>query len=239
MFISTRHAKSVSNDDTINLIFFPPAGTLASSILRLFDTSTLKGYDLHVFEYPGRGVAIGESPINRFDDLCISIHRAVQPLLNRPIILIGHSFGSYIALEISRLLFLRQKVVSSTVILSAIKNISKITDETFRLFLDKNDDDILDGIGLSIPDDYHAIKSNLIEWIRHDLSVLSTYRIKRHKYVSNLVILNGSKDQYVSTDNSYEDWSGLTTMDCKFIQLDTGHVFDDVYVKAIISAISN
>ncbi len=60
------------------------------------------GIDLCPVELPGRGARIDEEPCCRMDRLVEELCEVLQPLLDIPFALFGHSMGAYIAYELAR-----------------------------------------------------------------------------------------------------------------------------------------
>jgi surfactin synthase thioesterase subunit len=80
------------NDARLRVLFFPHAGGSAISLLPLA-SELPQGAESLLFDLPGRGVRDGEPPLSTFEEAHRELARQVEPLLDRPTILFGHSLG--------------------------------------------------------------------------------------------------------------------------------------------------
>ncbi|MEW6241237.1 MAG: thioesterase domain-containing protein, partial [Chloroflexota bacterium] len=71
------------------LFIFPYAGGSPAA----FNKWTAKDIETYIAHYPGRGSRFNEPPMKRIDTLVENILQAIQPLLDKPFALFGHSMG--------------------------------------------------------------------------------------------------------------------------------------------------
>ena len=101
----SRWVLSIRGDTAIDkrVFCFPHAGG-GASLFRAFASSLLDGIELCAVQLPGREERLAEVP---FDDLSALVPPTIaqmQPYLDRPFALFGHSMGALIAYEIARAL---------------------------------------------------------------------------------------------------------------------------------------
>ena len=91
---------------SLRLFCFPCAGG-SSFIFRTWSDYLPSNVEVCAIELPGRGRQIKLAPFNRLEPLVKAIASSIQPYLDRPFCLFGHSMGGLISFELARLL--RQK----------------------------------------------------------------------------------------------------------------------------------
>ena len=232
MYISKPN-KSLKNERKINFILFPPAGMISSSLLRYFGEYEKRGHTINIFDYPTRGIASNVPAVDDFNQLCIILHQAMQCLLDCPIVIIGHSFGGYVAVELARLLQIRQNIAPISIILSSVSNLDMIHNQKYLDFIQEDDSDILDKLGVSIPDFYYEMKSSVIHWIKSDIKLLATYKYTPFSHRSKIFIFNGDSDQHILRSNNSVFWGNITEDKCEYKQIKAGHSFNKDYYLEI------
>jgi medium-chain acyl-[acyl-carrier-protein] hydrolase len=97
-FFEPRSARS-----SLRLICFPYAG----GTIRMFSrwrASLPRQVELGAVELPGHGLRLLEKPLARVEDIVDGTITALEPYLDRPLALFGHSMGGLIAFEVARAL---------------------------------------------------------------------------------------------------------------------------------------
>lgn len=92
-----------STQPWLRLVCFPPAGCGASFFrdwLRLLPSDI----SLSALRYPGREDRIAEPCAERMEELAVAAAQVLEPLLDLPLALFGHSMGAYAAYETALLL---------------------------------------------------------------------------------------------------------------------------------------
>jgi medium-chain acyl-[acyl-carrier-protein] hydrolase len=87
-------------DPPIRLFCFPYAG--ASAVAFASWPDWLHGVDVRPLQLPGRASRLRDAPFSRIADLVEMVAPALQPLLDRPFALFGHSMGAIAAFEMAR-----------------------------------------------------------------------------------------------------------------------------------------
>jgi medium-chain acyl-[acyl-carrier-protein] hydrolase len=85
------------------LVCLPYAGGSASAY-HAWEDLTPRHVEVCAAELPGRGARMGEEPFRRLPPLVRALADALEPLLDRPFALFGHSMGGLVAFELARLL---------------------------------------------------------------------------------------------------------------------------------------
>lgn len=84
----------------LRMFCLPHAGG-GASIYRGWQAALPPGVEVCRVQLPGREERIGETPIRDMDALMCSLVPALQPWLDRPFVLFGHSMGALIAYELA------------------------------------------------------------------------------------------------------------------------------------------
>lgn len=105
-------------DADLRVFLFPHAGGSAMSLLPLA-SELPAGTEALLFELPGRGARAREPRPATFDEACQGLVDHVQPLLDRPAILFGHSLGGLLCDGLVRRLPPEQRKWLTKVIVSS------------------------------------------------------------------------------------------------------------------------
>ena len=87
---------------TLRLFCFPYAGG-GAPVYREW-SALLPNAEVVAIQYPGRGARMMEPPLQSLPELVEGIYHAILPYLNKPFAFFGHSLGSLVAFELTRLL---------------------------------------------------------------------------------------------------------------------------------------
>ncbi|MFC9249793.1 thioesterase II family protein [Amycolatopsis thailandensis] len=85
----------------LRLVCFPHAGG-AASFFAGWSAHAPEGVEVHAVQYPGREDRVTEDVPGGVDDLVLAVTGELAPLLDRPVILFGHSMGAVVAYEVAR-----------------------------------------------------------------------------------------------------------------------------------------
>ncbi|MGF1541800.1 MAG: thioesterase II family protein, partial [Pleurocapsa sp.] len=90
----------------LRLFCFPYAGGSAL-VFRDWQASLPQNIQVCPIELPGRGSRLLETPLENISSLITGLITAIEPLLDLPFVLFGHSLGALISFELAR--YLRQE----------------------------------------------------------------------------------------------------------------------------------
>jgi pyochelin biosynthetic protein PchC len=85
----------------VRLVCFPHAGG-SSSFFRPWRQRLSPDVELYGVQYPGRLDRIGEPCVADMPSMVRALTEAVEPLLDLPVVLFGHSLGGVVAYEVAR-----------------------------------------------------------------------------------------------------------------------------------------
>ena len=83
------------------LLCFPHAGGSASYFFPL-SSALAPEFDVYAVQYPGRQDRYKEPLVDDIDDMADQAYEALEPLIDAPVALFGHSMGAVLAFEVAR-----------------------------------------------------------------------------------------------------------------------------------------
>ncbi|MBL1120551.1 thioesterase [Streptomyces sp. 110] len=198
------------------LICLPHAGGSAG-FYRTWAALTPPEVELVAIQYPGREDRFEDPAAADMAELVGAVADAVEPLLDRPYALFGHSMGSAVAWELAH--ELDRRGLPGPRRLFASGRAAPGTAVTGQLH--RQNDDILGaelarlgGTSQEILDD-PGLRSLILTAVRHDYRIIETYRPPdREPLTCPLHVLTGSTDPELGEERSREGaggWADLTT----------------------------
>ncbi|MGA5301851.1 thioesterase II family protein [Nucisporomicrobium flavum] len=190
-------------------------------------------------ELPGRGLRMGEEPYRRLPPLVEGLADALDPLLDRPFALFGHSMGGLIAFELARLLRRRGRPEPSHLFVSASPAPDRPREPTVH---DAPDAELkarlqaFNGTPAEVLDNEELMELAL-PVIRADFAVLETYEFAEEPPLDTpLTVFGGVDDRTVRPDDLVGWREHATTVDLRMLPGD--HFFIDELAPELIGMIT-
>ncbi|MGQ5597344.1 thioesterase II family protein [Streptomyces sp. ESR1.13] len=198
------------------LVCLPHAGGTAG-FYRPWAALTPPEVELLAVQYPGREDRLEDPGAADMGELVRAVADALQPLLDRPYALFGHSMGSAVAWELThelagrrapgpRRLFASGRVAPGTAVTGQLHRQSDDVLSSELARLGGTSREILDDPGL---------RSLVLTAVRHDYRIIETYRpADRPPLSCPLHVLTGSADPELGEERSRDragGWADLTT----------------------------
>ncbi|MFF2523479.1 thioesterase II family protein [Streptomyces liangshanensis] len=207
---------SGGGDSRLTLICLPHAGGSAG-FYRPWGALVPPEVELVAVQYPGREDRLGDPESTGMADLVTQVADAVEPLLERPYALFGHSMGSAVAWELAHELGRRGRPGPRRLFASG--RAAPGTAVTGQLH--RQDDDVLctelgrlGGTSREILDD-PGLRSLVLTAVRHDYRIIETHRPEARPPLSCPIhVLTGAEDPELGEERSGDragGWADLTS----------------------------
>ena len=228
----------------LRLFCFPYAGG-GASIYRGWENYVPPGVEVFSVQPPGRGNRFREPAFNRLDSLVAAVATVIEPFLDRPVALFGHSVGATASFELAHLVADQFGFNVSHLFVSGARapqlprnrrNIHDLPEEEFLTELKT-----LNGTPPAVlenPELMRMISSTL----RADFSVAETYRCSHVQPLSCPITVFGGTDDTFVTREDLEAWRIQTSGAFEVWQLPGDHFFihtSDSLILRIFSRVIN
>lgn len=223
----------------LRLLCLPYAGGAAAVYRRWHDIAP-SHIEVCPVELPGRGRRMAEAPFVRLAPLVRTLATSIDPLLDRPFAIFGHSMGGLVAFELARALRALGKPQPAHLFISAatapgeptalpplrgapdaeVKRELRALDGTPRELLDNDD-----------------LMSVMLPVVRADFSVLETYEYRDEPPLPvPLTVFGGAADPVVSPP-ALNRWRGQSARGCRLQLFPGGHFFLHAAATGVVGAI--
>lgn len=207
--------------------FFPVSRALAPRV------------EVLAIQYPGRQDRRAEPGLDSIEALTDAVHRAIQPWLDKPITLFGHSMGASVAFELARRLE-ADGVRPTGLFASGRRAPSRVRDEGVHLLDDDQliaDVRALAGTDASLLGDDEVLRM-VLPAIRTDYRAAETYRYQPGPLLNcPVTALTGDADPKATVDEAGA-WREHTTGAFELKVFPGGHFFLNAVVPDILALIS-
>ncbi len=219
------------------LFIFPYAG----GSLAAFGKWTADKIETHIAHYPGRGSRFNEPAIKTLDVLVEHFLREIEPLLDKPFTLFGHSMGGLIVFELARKLRKQTLSQPKKLFVSACSAphipdsnppIHALPEHTFLEALKK-----FNGIPAEILNQPEALKI-FLPILRADLEAVETYRYTDGDPLDIPIIAFGGLDDPRVHRGQLEGWAKQTASGFESQFFPGDHFFINNSRNAILESIS-
>ncbi len=228
------------------LFIFPSAGGSPAA----FSKWTAGNIETFVAHYPGRGSRFNEPAIKKLDVLVEDLLHEIQPLLDKPFALFGHSMGGLIAFELAQSLRrfdpsikLRASLPRPTQLFISACAAPQFSDSNPPIH-SLPDDDFLDalkkfnGIPSEILNQPEALKI-FLPILRVDFEAVETYRFDLNDPPLDIpiIVFGGLHDARVNRER-IEGWADQTTARFESHYFPGGHFFIHDIREAMMRSIA-
>ena len=190
--------------------------------------------DLEVIavELPGHGDRILEPPMSDIGDLAVAIRSAMEPYLDRPYALYGHSMGGAVAVAVAQSLAADPGVPSPfTLAVGACAPASDYAESSWCLSPECSDEELIDwirGVGGTPPDVLTAprLLRLILRLMRADLAVLdSWWRTHQATALPHPIRAIAGRNDAVVPAEDMISWQAETATDFSLTVVDGDHFF--------------
>ncbi|WP_433527966.1 thioesterase II family protein [Micromonospora sp. CA-263727] len=220
------------------LVCLPYAGG-AAAVYRAWGQLAPSHVEVCPVELPGRGVRMGEEPYRRLTPLVRALADALEPLLDRPYALFGHSMGGLLAFELARLLRRRGRPGPSHLFVSAAPAPDRRHEPTVHDASDAEVKAHLRALNGTPPEvlENEELMALALPIIRADFAVLETYEfIDEPPLDTPLTVFGGTADRTVRPAELAGWRDHATTVDLRMLPGD--HFFIDELAPELIRLIT-
>lgn len=190
-------------------------------------------------ELPGRGARMGEEPYRRLAPLVRALADALEPLLDRPYALFGHSMGGLLAFELARLQRRRGHPAPAHLFVSASPAPGRCHESTVHDASDAEVKARLRSFNGTPPEvlDNEELMALALPIIRADFAVLETYELVDEPPLDiPLTVFGGIHDRTVQPAD-LAGWRDHATS-VQLRMLPAGHFFLDELAPELIRLIT-
>lgn len=224
----------------LRLFCFPYAGG-GAAIYRGWENYLPPGIEVYAVQPPGRGNRFREPALDRMDSLVAALAEAMQPLLDRPLVLFGHSVGAFTSFEMTHRLAETFGVHVNHLFASGAraphlprnrKNIHDLSEEDFI-----NELKTLNGTQPEILENPELMRI-FSATLRADFAVVETYRaVNKPPLNCPLTVFGGLEDDLAPRED-LEAWKVHTTKSFDLWQLPGDHFFINTSDSLILRILS-
>ena len=227
------HRFHPARDTGPRLLCTPHAGGSAG-FFRQLSAALTPGVEVLAAQYPGRSGRYREQPLDNIEAMAADITRVMDPLLDRPLALFGHSMGAVVAFEIAHFLE-RKGAVPLALFVSGYRGPSApqagLTHQLSDAMLVR-ELRAVQGTNPGYLDHPEGLRL-LLPTVRRDLRAAEMYQSAHDQPLRcPVVAMIGTADPKVTTDEAGL-WSDETTADFQLRTYTGGHFYLNDHFLAI------
>lgn len=222
----------------LRLFCFPYAG-LGASVYRSWTGGLGGEVDICPVQLPGRESRQLEPPFTAMAELLDALAAALEPYLDRPFALFGHSMGALIAFELARRVHRNRALTRLFVSARRAPHLRESLEPISGLPADAFASAVQSRYG-GIPDAVRAcpeLMDLLLPRLRADFTVLERYVCEPGEALScGISVFAGRQDTTVS-EPTLQAWQRHTRADVRLRLLDAGHLYLQDQRDTLVAAI--
>jgi surfactin synthase thioesterase subunit len=223
----------------IRLVCFPHAGGSASYFFRLSAALTPE-FDVTAIQYPGRQDRHGEPFVETIDDLADHIFAVLNPMIDGPIALFGHSMGSLVAFEVARRFEESAGIKPTTVFVSAMRAPSRFGEERTQVGDDAGLIHRMRTLGGTDP--LLLADPRMLEMVlpafRNDIRALDLYRRDSEVRIGAPITVMTAVDDPLTSVDKATAWEEHTSGGCTLHTFDGGHFYLEKHAHRVVTVIA-
>ncbi|QCK88549.1 thioesterase [Phreatobacter aquaticus] len=190
---------------------------------------------------PGRERRLFETPIDAMPAMIAALATAIQPWLDRPYILFGHSMGAVMAYELAAALadlgapppdLLVVSGHGAPILPRTFRQISALDDKAFLAAVTE-----LGGLPRQLLDEPELLEL-VLPALRADFRLCETYAWGARDPLSCPVLALGGRSDPIAGQAELESWQHMTTRPLRSRMFDGNHFFLSTATDAIICSIA-
>lgn len=227
-------------DAELRLVCVPYAGG-AASVYRPWCRAVPNTVEVCAVELPGRGSRMQEAAFTSLTPLVRELTVAVEPILDRPFALFGHSMGGLIAFELARSLRRRGWPMPRHLFVSAVA--APGTPPRRMLLHQATDPEIvsrlraLNGTPRELLDN-NDLMALMVPVIRADFSVLETYAYQPEPPLETPITVFGGAFDPIVKPPTLTGWRDHSSAGVRFRFFPGDHFFLRTAVDEIVSTVT-
>ena len=221
------HCAKPDPNARLRLFCFPYAGG-GALIYRGWENYLPPGVEMFAVQLPGRGKRFREPALERMDSLMTAVLEAMQPFLDRPIVLFGHSVGAIVSFEMAHRLTDSLGVHVGHLFVSGARgpqlprirrDIHDLSEEDFITELKT-----LNGTPPEILENPELMRM-FSATLRADFAVAETYQVGNKLPLNCPITVFGGLEDDMAVREDLEAWKVHTTNSFELRQLPGDHFF--------------
>jgi surfactin synthase thioesterase subunit len=231
--------QQLDSDAEYRLFCLPYAGAAASAY-RGWQHLAPAQLQVIALELPGRGGRMNECPFMRLESLVRVLANALEPALDRPFALFGHSMGGLIAFELARTLRARGAAQPMHLFVSGAA--APGTPPTRPLLHSAGEAELKDGLRAiagtpqELLDD-DELMSLRLPTLRADFCLIETYEYREEPPLATPITVFGGRSDHVVALSALNGWRRQSTGGARLHTFAGDHFFLHSAAAAIMAQI--
>jgi medium-chain acyl-[acyl-carrier-protein] hydrolase len=210
-------------------IFCLPYAGAGPTVFRTWPDALASSIEVAFVQFPGRGVRYRETPLTRLITVTENLTEAIEPYLNKPYMLFGHSLGALTSFELAREVR-RQGLPSPSHLFVCARSAPHLPSEWRPIHHLPTDQMVKEvqarygGIPQAILNDPELLKL-FLPILRADLEILETYQYMPEPPLNCDIIAYGGCQDWAVTEQQLNAWEEHTTGNFAYEMFPGNHFF--------------